>query len=1503
LKKLKVLANSSFIGETGYNSHTREFFTALSKVSDIDLKVRNFTVGKSWSGYNTTPHDGESYINQDHKDILSLQTLYDGDVRKDYPIYSHDPNFKPDVNIVLNEVNHHYFYDDYDGPKIAYTVWESTEYPDDFMKRILEYDQLWVPTTWQKECSIKQGYQKDRVKVIREAVDGTTFYPEDLKYNDDTFRFLVFGRWDYRKSIKEIIESFLKTFNKNEQVELILSVDNPYSVDGMKTTEERLKHYGFNDKRIKVLHFPDRKDYIDYLKKGHVFVSCARSEGWNLPLIEAMACGIPSIYSNWGAQLEFAKGKGHPVNILGETRASDGGDFSYGLGKKSVDNKHGIDSDKSLSGNYCEPDYNDFGKVMKYVYENYGECKEKALVDSKLIRKEFTWENAAKLAYNELIKLMKKEIQHAINEVKLYHESISDESFEIIYNDIIINSVYQKYHKVSNDSIVVDIGTSIGFFPKSLIEFKKCYCLEPYPLFFADLKLNLDGNKYILINKAISDKTGYSYLSTETEIGHEVEDGDIKIEVITFSDFIKENNIEYIDFLKFDCEGAEYHIFSEENLDFINNKIDKMAGEIHLWDKEKSTKLIETLKSLKDFDMKFTSVDGVELDDISLDYYTEILFYAKKRIKSEIVTILSYTDTDDKVNALLGCIGKIKSFGYKILLASHYPVSEEIQKMVDYYVYDEHNEIIKIPITFWANKAEFDYTCFDPACNNHSYAILSLIRESLLFCRSMDFDLVHFINYDVILKDNIFKHNNYEIGARPALFYKYTYAGGSFNTVIFSIKPEFDIFDKIKTSKDYFDNSFMIDNDRRLFLEPWIYGLVKSNNILDSLKILESESVEEKYGLQGVISLKNFLDLANNNKIYVFIQKDDNFKHDYCIIYDENKVDIDFGDNGYKLICIGDSKEYKILEDGIVIHEKQIDRQQIIGNTKIEFKDTSNEHINKSYDIGMVQQRNEIESLIKFLDDKNIKNFLEIGTDSGGTFYLFTKISTGKKISLDIPHGRFGVDTFDIDARNSLMQSWSDNVHIISGDSHKMESLNQVKKILDGEMLDLLFIDGDHTYTGVHQDYMMYSNLVRDDGYIVFHDINDTEKHRGFGIAVNVFWNQLRGNKIEFNDKSDWGGIGLITKNNIMINNNVDITGENLTINVNFVQGAMVELLSDKPSEYYVEFIDLDENQVIHSEYIKNNMWTKTNRKWYTDWLVRVINRFSNNIIHEHRFDLTNKKVYIALDSKSLGDTIAWMPYVKEFKDKHNCETVCSTFWNHLFKSEYKDITFVKPGTTVHNLYAMFEIGIFSENDKNPVDAKLVSLQKIATDILGLDYVEIKPKIYKKPKLRQIEQPYICIALYATAQCKFWNNKNGWQNVVDYLNKNGYKVVLISKEEDGYMNNHHPTGIIDKSGDYDIHDRINDLEHAEAFIGMSSGLSWLAWAVGTPVVMISGHTKPWYEFKCDRMINEDVCNGCWHEYEFDKGDWNWCPKQKDFECTKSIKPDEVIKSLNRILKL
>jgi autotransporter strand-loop-strand O-heptosyltransferase len=406
----KIYAHGSYVGNTGYNQHTRDFFRALTKHADI--KVRNFTIGNSWKGYNLTPHDEETYFNEVDKSILYQQILWEGDGKRgNYPIYpSKEKEFEHDLNIVLCETNHHLFYDTYSGPKIAYNVWETTLQPEQYFNKLLEFHEMWVPSKWQRDCMIKQGYPEDRIKVVPEGVDGNVFFPDDKAKHEVTsdgrFKFFLAGRWDYRKSIKEIIEAFLKTFDKDEPVDLIVSVDNPFSNDGMKTTEERLKHYGLEDDRIKVLHFPSREDYINILKSCDCFVSCARSEGWNLPLIEAMACGVPSIYSNCSGQLEFAEGRGIPVNILGEKPA----------------NQSSYNHFNEMVGNYYEPDFDHLSEMMRLSYEKYDTLKKIALVDSTIIRKEFSWERVAKIGFNAIEDFMKR-VSNIQTEIKSFKKN------------------------------------------------------------------------------------------------------------------------------------------------------------------------------------------------------------------------------------------------------------------------------------------------------------------------------------------------------------------------------------------------------------------------------------------------------------------------------------------------------------------------------------------------------------------------------------------------------------------------------------------------------------------------------------------------------------------------------------------------------------------------------------------------------------------------------------------------------------------------------------------------------------------------------------------------------------------------------------------------------------------------------------------------------------------------------------------------------------------------
>lgn len=193
---------------------------------------------------------------------------------------------------------------------------------------------------------------------------------------------------------------------------------------------------------------------------------------------------------------------------------------------------------------------------------------------------------------------------------------------------------------------------------------------------------------------------------------------------------------------------------------------------------------------------------------------------------------------------------------------------------------------------------------------------------------------------------------------------------------------------------------------------------------------------------------------------------------------------------------------------------------------------STDEILQEAYQLGMAQNRYEIKSCLDFLKSKNIKTFMEIGTNEGGTFICWSGLmgEEGIKISLDWAHGPWGTTNFDVNKRNQKMLEMGNNVHIFNGDSHSIDIYTKIKNLLNGTEVDFLFIDGDHSHIGVKLDYFMYKDFVKDGGWIGFHDIKETDFHKSAGCLVSSFWNELNVPKYWFISDNNWGGIGLIQK-------------------------------------------------------------------------------------------------------------------------------------------------------------------------------------------------------------------------------------------------------------------------------------------------------------------------------------------------------------------------------------
>jgi autotransporter strand-loop-strand O-heptosyltransferase len=353
------------------------------------------------------------------------------------------------------------------------------------------------------------------------------------------------------------------------------------------------------------------------------------------------------------------------------------------------------------------------------------------------------------------------------------------------------------------------------------------------------------------------------------------------------------------------------------------------------------------------------------------------------------------------------------------------------------------------------------------------------------------------------------------------------------------------------------------------------------------------------------------------------------------------------------------------------------------------------------------------------------------------------------------------------------------------------------------------------------------------------------------------------------------------------------------TIKYTFIDGAKAEIIGTSDEEYDIDFTNRDTGLSVYSTSIKPNHWCAPSSKYYVNYDITI--KQKDALISKHEFDCKGKNVLIQLDSSAIGDTIAWIPYLDEFRKHYQCNVYGRTFHNKMFRSVYPEVHFVDPGKNpAVDIYAYYNVGC-RDNDysSNKNNWRSVPLQQVCSDYLGLPYKEIRPKVEKPSQDRPFKEKYVAISEHSTFQCKYWLYKGGWQTVVEYLKSIGYKVVVVSKEPTGLK------GIVNRTG-RPMDESINTIQHADMFLGVSSGPSWLSWALDVPVVLISGYSATWGEFQdnCARIgAPEDKCSGCFNDRDsfLDRGNWNWCPRSKNFECTTSIEPEMVIKGIQKFL--
>lgn len=322
-----------------------------------------------------------------------------------------------------------------------------------------------------------------------------------------------------------------------------------------------------------------------------------------------------------------------------------------------------------------------------------------------------------------------------------------------------------------------------------------------------------------------------------------------------------------------------------------------------------------------------------------------------------------------------------------------------------------------------------------------------------------------------------------------------------------------------------------------------------------------------------------------------------------------------------------------------------------------------------------------------------------------------------------------------------------------------------------------------------------------------------------------------------------------------------------------------------------------------------------SSKRWFVRFQIDAWH--DDEPVLSHTLDLRERPVLVQFPVGTLGDTLGWFPYAARFAAQHGARVTCamSALLIPLFQEANPEIAFcTHEAVDPTAFYATYCLGLFFDDTAclwQPTDFRQVGLHRTAAYILGVDPAEQPPRLHHPDRSRPIAEPYVCIGVQSSSACKYWNNPEGWRAVVKALKSRGLRVICIDQRPvhgAGMMWTQIPHGAEDETGDRPLAERARWLRNAEGFVGLSSGLSWLAWACGCPVLMISGFTHPTNEFATPwRVHNWHICNSCWNDpsVRFDHADFLWCPRHagtpRQFECTRLITAEQVVTTLHRML--
>jgi glycosyltransferase involved in cell wall biosynthesis len=262
--------------------------------------------------------------------------------------------------------------------KVGFSMLETDGIPDEWTRQANLMDEVWVPSSFNIETFQNSGVTRP-IYTVPLGIDPDYFNPHITSYHPGSaFIFLSVFEWGERKAPEILLKAFNEEFRAGEEAVLVCKIINhdPGVSVAQQVAGLQLKPGGG-----RILF--SLNEIIPYSQTGALyrsadcFVLSTRGEGWGMPILEAMACGLPVIATHWSAPRDFMNStNAYPLEVERLVPAVAKSPYYRGF-------------------RWAEPSYEHLRKLMRYVYEHRAEARQKGWQASQEVLQKWTWAQAA----------------------------------------------------------------------------------------------------------------------------------------------------------------------------------------------------------------------------------------------------------------------------------------------------------------------------------------------------------------------------------------------------------------------------------------------------------------------------------------------------------------------------------------------------------------------------------------------------------------------------------------------------------------------------------------------------------------------------------------------------------------------------------------------------------------------------------------------------------------------------------------------------------------------------------------------------------------------------------------------------------------------------------------------------------------------------------------------------------------------------------------------------